>query len=156
MISVKVEGLDEAVISIQGIKKALLSRAIMGRIAAQVSTDVKARTKEGKDVKGRKFAPYSPMYMIRKKARGGKFFKAGVVNLDDSGAMQAAIQWQVVNSRTARIIFVDTEQALKAQGHQSGNRKRGLPQRQFFGVGDREGRSINKILYAHLKRVTSG
>lgn len=156
MLTFEIQGLDSTIVRVRNIKQSLLNRAIMGKLAAQATSDIKQRTKEGKDVNEKKFAAYSPIYILQKKARGGRFFKSGVVNLDDTGHMQSAVQWKVSNGHTAEIVFTDNEAALKASGHQHGNLRRGLPQRKFFGIGKRGEASLNKILADHLNGLVDG
>ncbi len=88
-----------------------------GRLIASL---IKTRTKSGKDVDGKPFAPYK-----------GK--KGGRVDLDASGEMLGAIEVRLVSDTEAVVGIFDPVQARKAIVHQMGLGK--MPARRFFGVG---------------------
>ena len=94
-------------------RKALLES---GRLIASL---IKTRTKSGKDVDGKPFAPY--------KNKGGR------VDLDASGEMLGAIEVRLVSDTEAVVGIFDTVQARKAAIHQMGLGK--MPARRFFGLG---------------------
>ena len=134
------------------INRNLLTREIMGKMAAIGTTFIKDRTLEGKDAKGKDFKGYSDKYLSFKKERGTEFFSGGV-NLFDGGDMFSAMQHTIRTSKTAEIIFTRSSEALKASGHHNGNPKKGLPKREFFSLG-KEGRGeAVKILNKHLEQV---
>ncbi len=94
-------------------RKALLES---GRLIASL---IKTRTKSGKDVDGKPFAPY--------KGRSGR------VDLDASGEMLGAIEVRLVLDTEAVVGIFDPVQARKAAIHQMGLGK--MPARRFFGLG---------------------
>ena len=94
-------------------RKALLES---GRLIASL---IKTRTKSGKDVDWKPFAPY--------KGRGGR------VDLDASGDMLGAIEVRLVSDTEAVVGIFDPVQARKAAIHQMGLGK--MPARRFFGLG---------------------
>lgn len=87
-----------------------------GRLIASL---IKTRTRSGKDVDGKPFAPY--------KSKGGR------VDLDASGEMLGAIEVRLVSDTEAVVGIFDPVQARKAIVHQMGLGK--MPARRFFGVG---------------------
>ena len=134
------------------INRGLLTREIMGKMAANAVTVIKDRTLEGKDAKGKDFRRYSDKYLSFKKERGTEFFSGGV-NLFDGGDMFSAMQHTIRTSKTAEIIFTRSSEALKASGHHNGNPKKGLPKREFFSLGkDGRGAAV-KLLNKHLEQL---
>ena len=134
------------------VNRNLLTREIMGKMAANAVTVIKDRTLEGKDFKGKDFKGYTSKYLSFKKERGTDFFSGGV-NLFDGGDMFSAMQHAIRTSKTAEIIFTRSSEALKASGHHNGSPKNGLPKREFFALG-KEGRdSAIKLLNKHLVKV---
>lgn len=87
-----------------------------GRLIASL---IKTRTRSGKDVDGKPFAPYKS--------------KRGRVDLDASGEMLGAIEVRLVSDTEAVVGIFDPVQARKAIVHQMGLGK--MPARRFFGVG---------------------
>lgn len=134
------------------INRNLLTREIMGKMAANAVTVIKDRTIEGKDFKGKDFKGYTSKYLSFKKERGTEFFSGGV-NLFDGGDMFSAMQHIIRTSKTSEIIFTRSSEALKASGHHNGSPKNGLPKREFFALG-KEGRDeAVKLLNKHLRQV---
>lgn len=116
-------------------RKALLES---GRLIASL---IKTRTKSGRDVDGKPFAPY----------KGG----GGRVDLDASGEMLGAIEVRLVSDTEAVVGIFDPVQARKAIVHQMGLGR--MPIRRFFGVGrDTAGvaAGIEKIFARELSKTT--
>lgn len=67
----------------------LTDKALMREVGQMAIRAIQARTRQGRDVKGQSFAPYSPAYEKRKADAG---VGTGTVNLTVSGDMLNALQ----------------------------------------------------------------
>lgn len=120
MITIDTSELSEFLKSLGGrLEKGFDSRKALLESGRLIASLIKTRTKSGKDVDGKPFAPY--------KSRGGK------VDLDASGEMLGAIEVRLVSDTEAAVGIFDPVQARKAIVHQMGLGK--MPARRFFGLG---------------------
>ncbi len=120
MITIDTSELAEFLKSLGGrLEKGFDSRKALLESGRLIASLIKTRTKSGKDVDGKPFAPY--------KSRGGK------VDLDASGEMLGAIEVRLVSDTEAAVGIFDPVQARKAIVHQMGLGK--MPARRFFGLG---------------------
>ena len=151
-IKAKIIGDKKLKVKLGKIEKGLLTREILGKVAAQATTHIKDRTLSGKDKNERAFAEYSESYLEFKLERGGEFF-GGNVDLFNGGDMLGAMQPRVKGSHTAEILFTRNSEALKASGHNQGSRKTGLPKREFFSLGPKGAKQAALLLEKHLEKV---
>ncbi len=120
MITIDTSELAEFLKSLGGrLEKGFDSRKALLESGRLIASLIRTRTKSGKDVDGKPFAPY--------KSRGGK------VDLDASGEMLGAIEVRLVSDTEAAVGIFDPVQARKAIVHQMGLGK--MPARRFFGLG---------------------
>ncbi|MCA9809139.1 MAG: hypothetical protein AB7I96_13855 [Candidatus Dadabacteria bacterium] len=120
MITVDTSELAEFLNSLGArLEKGFDSRKALLESGQLIASLIKTRTKSGKDVDGKPFAPY--------KGNGGK------VDLDASGEMLGAIEVRLVSDTEAVVGIFDPVQARKAIIHQMGLGK--MPRRRFFGLG---------------------
>ncbi len=120
MITIDTSELTEFLKSLGGrLEKGFDSRKALLESGRLIASLIKTRTKSGKDVDGKPFAPY--------KGRGGR------VDLDASGEMLGAIEVRLVSDTEAVVGIFDPVQARKAIVHQMGLGK--MPARRFFGLG---------------------
>jgi len=164
MLKARVVGEQEVIAKLHHMKRSLLTRKIMGAVAAKAVTIIKVRTEKGLDVNGSRFAPYSskPAYIKSSNKKHSRFYPGGYREfkatrgggwLHDSGRMMSALQHRVFGRDRAVIRFTRTQEAIKAHGHNTGGGK--LPKRNFFGLGSDGRKQLSKILKDELKNAIS-
>jgi hypothetical protein len=121
---------------ILGYEPTLFQLEMFGELAID---KIRERTEDGKDVNGRKFAPYSKQYAEQK---GVSRFN---VTLIDDQEMVEAINAEVVGENV--LVSIDDDQLGKAYGHQSGYEGHPYlngPKRRWFGLNTNEVKEIAK------------
>ncbi len=119
------------------------SKEMMQEVGEYVVSYSKERTNKGLDVNLRPFAPYSS----RTKGRRGK------VDLSESGGMLNDMRVKSASKDKVTVGFGSTKYERIAAAHQSG---RGVPKREFFGIGasDKKARAkIDEIVQRHLTKA---
>lgn len=100
------------------------------QVLADEATRMVLRTRQGKDVDGNSFAPYTPQYAKFRAKRGRR---STPVDLTFAGNMLAAITTKFERTRdkiVGRIFFNSAREATKARGNQE--------KRPFFGLSDEQ------------------
>ena len=101
---------------------------------------IKSRTAKGKDIKGKKFKAYTPIYAKKK--------GSSIVNLKKSGKMLKAINKQTW-SRKCRIFVKSTARKQKIDNynltivHNFGTRK--MPKREYMGLIRKEVKKLKEL-----------
>lgn len=150
-MKITLKGDGELQVDLSKIKSKMLTRIIMGKMAAKAVTLMFKRVvTEGKDKTGKSFKKYSRGYLDHKKKRGGKFF-TGKVNLFDGGDMMGDLQFDVESDKRAFLHFPKSQESLKVSGHIHGSRR--LPKRDFFGLTSKEEKALLLIPKRHLEEI---
>ena len=153
-MKISLKGDGELKVQLSNIKRKLLTRTIMGKMAGKgVSLIFKRTVEKGQDKHGKPFKKYSKSYIEKKRTRGGRFF-SNEPNLFDGGDMMGDLDFTVENSSRAFLHFPKTEEALKVSGHIHGSRR--LPKRDFFGLTTKEEKTVMLIPQSHLERIVNG
>jgi len=111
----------------------------------KIRNEIVKDTLTGKDVKGTPFHPYSPNY--------AKLKHKTKVNLKDTGDMLDDFKSRKISKYRYFVGFSKLHNALKASGHQQGQKRNKLPVRQFLGVSKKHRRIIDKIIKRRLKKL---
>lgn len=114
--------------------------------------EIDKRTKSGRDVDDRSFAPYSEAY-IKDKVHRRK--RSNTVNLEDTGEMLAAMtsEVRVENRGLVGIIkFATAYAAAKARGHMEGLGKSKV-KRRFFELSEKQIQKITDGVRAAIREA---
>ena len=110
-------------------------------IAKNTVKNIKANTKKGVDVHGRRFTAYTQSY---KKQKG-----SSKVDLWLSGDMQKSLRVKKLRKNSYEVSFRGSLSNVKATAHNNGTKK--LPKREFFGVSKRSRKDNRKIIGKRAK-----
>ena len=179
MIKIKFTGGGELRAKLSNLENKMLTRKLMKKLSLQGITEIFENTvEEGRDKNNKSFTPYSKSYIEKKKERGGKFFSSNV-NLFDKGHMMGNLDHKVLSRSSAFLHFPKIEERLKASGHIKGQgtlsisshkrklkggkttnvkgyTRKGLPQRDFFGLNRSGEAKLIEMVDDHIKELTSG
>jgi hypothetical protein len=100
---------------------------LLNKIGVEVTTHIRTRTENGKDINNRSFEAYSDSTIEQKKRKG----QSTSVNLKDSSKMLNSIRWKNITNGI-EVYLIDRNKI--ASYHQNGSGK--LPQRKWFGLTD--------------------
>ncbi len=145
---IKVTGIQNIKLKLRKKKNAVLSKEVMGQIAAKALDIINVRTEKGKDVNLRPFKPYSKRYEKYKKKRQGRFF-TGKVNLHDKGKMLSAMQFKAKKGK-AVLFFNKSDQNIKAFAHTTGSRQ---PLRKFFSLSKLDVKRLSRIAIKAIRNA---
>lgn len=135
----------------QKLPKGFNTRKVVENIAIYASAFMKTRTLKGKDVDNTAFVPYAPS---TKKSRAKRGRQVSVVDLFDTGKMQAGIGHRVLSDTEAIVAPFDAIQGKKAISHQLGLGHN--PVRKFFGLSTNDSvsnKGIEKIVTDELNKA---
>jgi hypothetical protein len=127
---------------------------ILQQVAFGCEALIKNRVvRKGKDVNDQPFAPYSKRYEATKAERGDQWYKAGLVNLFDTGRMMGAVLDVVtagskqshagafadrVVSPSSIILYISGGPAAYGLKLMTGDEAAHLPAREWFGLTESE------------------
>jgi hypothetical protein len=118
-------------------------------IAQEIIDVMLERTAKGKDIDGAKFTKYSDAY--KKSDEFGDFKSSSKVNMDLRGNMLEDIDIIAETTNTIKIGFSDELETKKAYRHNTGDK--GMTERQFFGVTDKEIKKIKRDFASELAEL---
>lgn len=135
---------------IRRISNSIFSQVLMKEIGEYGRTMIKVRTARGVDIRGRRFAPYTPKYKIFRKEKGRP---TNIVNLNFTGSMMSSIQYAATDKRVRLFILNTTDDSgarnpVKAFGL---NRKRN-----FFGLSQQDKEYILNLVRQRIRRSSRG
>ena len=118
---------------------------IADTVVGQIKTDVK----KGKDIHGQPFEPLKRLTIKAKKKKGSKTPNKPLM---DTGLMRKIFRSKSASaSNLESIVDVAKKRNKVAEYHNFG--KGNLPERVWFGIGDKTKRRLNKMIRAKIKKI---
>jgi phage gpG-like protein len=109
----------------------------------------KSNLKKKKDIHGNRFVPLKESTIKAKKKKGSSFPRTPLI---DSGAMRKVYRSKdaSASSLESRVAVAEKRKEV-AKFHNDGGDN--LPQREWFGIGPKTERRLNKMIRAQIKKI---